>query len=361
LQKVTCILTSYNRPVGVVEAIASVQAQTYPNWELIIVDDNSDINTQLILRDIVRRDKRFKLIQTGVKDEDRSKTTRYATCINMAIPHIKGELVTYLTDDDIFYPQRFEKMVEVFRRNSFIHIVYGKQKVVILNNGVVTNEFIRHLAGITRSPGGRVDHNSFMHRRSCLNIVKGWDDNPTLWSYADAAFFQKLVKYWDFYPLNFITDEHRLHENGVQSLMNRGENPWGKGTDLRFALAFKLDKLADQIVESPPGETGWFDFKKEEETKIIAGGWARNPYTGTPGEEVILINQTKKILAYAKVTQQREDVAAHFQDRRMGLSGWSVTFEKSLLPPGNNSLIAYVFIRKEKKAFRLCGEFNVIN
>jgi glycosyltransferase involved in cell wall biosynthesis len=359
--KVTCILTSYNRPVGVAEAIASVQAQTYTNWELVIVDDNSNQITQSILKDIVRNDPRCKLIQSGVKDEDRFKTTRYATCINMAIPHIRGDLVTYLTDDDIFYPKRFEKMVEIFRRNSAIHVVYGRQKVVVLNNGVVISEFIRPSAGVTRSPGGRVDHNSFMHRRSCLNKVKRWDDNPSLWSHADAAFFQRLAQYWDFYPLDFITDEHRLHENGVQSLVTRGKNPWGKNTDLRFALSFESEKVAEQIIESTPGETGWLDFVKVEGTKIIAGGWARNPYTGKPGEEVIILNQTKEILAYTKVTQQREDVAAHFQDGRMAQSGWTVTFEKSLLPTGNNSLFACVLIKQAKKAIRLYGEFNVVN
>jgi spore maturation protein CgeD len=226
MQKVSCILTSYNRPRGVREAIASVQAQTYPNWELIIVDDHSNEETLSVLMEIVGQDRRCRLLQTGVKDEDRSKTTRYATCINMALKYITGDLVTYLTDDDIYYPQRFEKMLELFNSDPNIHVVYGRQKMVHIENGVAGHQGVRPLVGITRHPMGAVDHNSFMHRRYCLELVKGWDDNPSLWPHADLSFFQKLAEYWEFYPVDFITDEHRFHGKSVQAKFLRNETIW---------------------------------------------------------------------------------------------------------------------------------------
>lgn len=224
--KVTCILTSYNRPKGVREAIASVLSQTYPHWELIVVDDNSNLETQEAIKDLVKKEQRVKLIQSSVRNEERDQTTRYATCINLAIPHITGDLVTYLTDDDIYYPLRFEKMAERFEQDPNINIVYGKQRVVYVIEDLVLAEFIRPLIGVTRSPMSQVDHNSFMHRRSCLDIVKNWDDDPSLWGHGDAAFFEKLVKHWEFHPLDVITDEHRLHSKGVQIKLMRGEKPW---------------------------------------------------------------------------------------------------------------------------------------
>ncbi len=224
--KISCILTSYNRPHRVRHAIESVQQQTYPHWELFIVDDHSNVQTQKLLKDIVDKDPRITLIQTGVSPEDRPKTTRYATCINMALQKITGDLVTYLTDDDIYYPTRFEKMAEAFQNNPNIHVLYGKQKVVVYSGNRVIRTFIRPLVGITRYPMGRVDHNSFMHRKSCLDKVKGWDDHPANWKAGDAAFFRKLVRYWDFYPLNVLTDEHRIHDKGVQRKLSRGTKPW---------------------------------------------------------------------------------------------------------------------------------------
>lgn len=227
--KVSCILTSYNRPYKVQEAIASILTQSYSNWELIIVDDNSNEYTQKILKEMVKQDDRLILIQSGVRDHERAKTARYATCINMALPLIKGDLVTYLTDDDIYYPHRFEKMVEVFTQNTNIYVVYGKQKVVYFSRERRISAGIRPLVGVTRSPMNKVDHNSFMHRTLCLDVVKGWDDDPSLWIAADAEFFAKLVKYWDFHPIDVITDEHRVHDDGVQSMISNGRLPWERG------------------------------------------------------------------------------------------------------------------------------------
>lgn len=224
--KVSCILTSYNRPRGVQEAINSVKKQTYPHWELIIVDDNSNAKTKQMLQHLVASDERLKLIQSSVKDEDRYKTTRYATCINLAIPHLTGDVVTYLTDDDIYYPHRFKQMVKVFQKNPNIHIVYGKQKVVHIRNGLKVREFLRPSIGVTKHPMGKVDHNSFMHRRSCFNTIGGWDDNPQYWNHADAVFFRKLVQHWEFHPLHIVTDEHRIHPKGIQSKMRQNKKPW---------------------------------------------------------------------------------------------------------------------------------------
>ncbi|PAE26334.1 MULTISPECIES: glycosyltransferase family 2 protein [Bacillaceae] len=224
--KISCILTSYNRPQRVREAIASVQQQTYPNWELIIVDDNSNAQTKNVLKGIADKDHRITLIHTGVSPKDRPKTTRYATCINLALQRITGDLVTYLTDDDIYYPARFEKMAEVFQMNPHIYVLYGKQKVIVFSGNRVKRTFIRPLVGITREPMGKVDHNSFMHRRSCLKLVEGWDDHPAHWNAGDAAFFKRLVKHWDFYPLHVLTDEHRIHGKGVQRKLQRGNKPW---------------------------------------------------------------------------------------------------------------------------------------
>jgi glycosyltransferase involved in cell wall biosynthesis len=224
--KISCILTSYNRPKRVREAIASVQTQTYPYWELIIVDDNSNLQTKQVLSEIVNADPRLRLIQSGVQDEDRYKTTRYASCINMAIPFITGDLVTYLTDDDIYFPERFEKMADVFANNPAIHVLYGRQKMVYHHQGKTVLMGFRPLIGVTRSPMRRVDHNSIMHRMVCLDIVNNWDDDPALWIEADAYFFKKLVKYWDFHPLDFVTDEHRYHQKGIQARLLHGIKPW---------------------------------------------------------------------------------------------------------------------------------------
>lgn len=225
MMKVSCILTSYNRTNFLRQAIESVTTQTYPYWELFIVDDNSNQETVDIILEFVNKDSRIHLLQSHVKPEDRGKTTRYATCINMAIPKLTGNLVTYLTDDDYYFPQRFEKMVEVFESSPHIHVLYGKQHLSGLFGDVWIYFTIRELVGITREPQNKIDHNSIMHRRSCFIEVPYWNDEPDNWMNADAKFFQNLAKHWDFHPLDFVTDAHRFHDDSVQGKLNHGKKP----------------------------------------------------------------------------------------------------------------------------------------
>lgn len=224
--KVSCILNSFNSLHDILEAIKSVQAQTYPFWELIIVDDNFNDEMKQELKNIILNEPRCKLIQTCVKEEDRKTTPRFATCINLAIPHITGEFVTYMTDDDIFYPERFEKMIAVFKGNSNVNVVYGKQRVVTLINRKVIREFIRKTDGITQLPMKKIYHNSLMHRTSCFQTVKCWKDHPPLRMQTDIAFFEELSKYWEFHLVDYISDEHRIHENGIKPKLNRSNFPW---------------------------------------------------------------------------------------------------------------------------------------
>lgn len=230
--KVSCILTSYNRPIMVKESITSVLTQSYPYWELLIVDDHSNRDTQEVLRAYASDDPRIQIIQSGVGEQDRRKTARYATCINMAIPFITGDLVTYLTDDDIYYPERFERMVEVFETNEHIHIVYGKQCFAVMgDDGLIHKSGIRPLVGITREPAEKLDHNSIMHRASCFQLVPRWNDDPSIWAWADAVFFQQLAAHWDFHPVDYVTDEHRYHANSIQAKHNRQERVYSGITE----------------------------------------------------------------------------------------------------------------------------------
>lgn len=229
--KVSCILTSYNRPVFIQDSIASVLKQTYPHWELLIVDDNSNQQTQNLLSSYPLMDSRIRIIQSNVQEEDRPKTTRYATCINLAIPHLTGDLITYLTDDDIYLPERFEKMVELFEANPHIYVIYGNQRIMKVNNGIFEEVGIRGSVGITRQVWGVLDHNSIMHRTSCFSLVPRWDDNPSIWAWADAVFFRSLAAHWDFHPLNIVTDEHRQHNHSVQAKAVRGEIFYSEKTE----------------------------------------------------------------------------------------------------------------------------------
>ncbi|MBM7622077.1 spore maturation protein CgeD [Bacillus tianshenii] len=209
--KVSIILTSYNKPEYIKNSIESVLNQTYRNWELFIMDDNSDRKTVEIIK-LYLSDKRIKYHNSLIKNEDRYKTTRYATLINDALSKTSGKYITYLTDDNIYLPSRLEIMINLLESNDDIDIVYSNQKVIYVDEQrKIQKEYIRETQGVLTKAEGLVDHCSIMHSKKIAEKVynrfgKYWDDDFVHWNHGDAAFWKRLTLFNSFHPINIILD-----------------------------------------------------------------------------------------------------------------------------------------------------------
>jgi spore maturation protein CgeD len=209
--KVTIVLTSYNKQNTVGAVIDSVINQSYKNWELYIMDDNSNEETQNVIQNYLSHPQ-IHFYNSHIKNEDRYKTTRYATLINEAITRSKGEYISYLTDDNLYLPNRLKEMVQFLDEHQNIGVVYSKQAVKIVDKNLeVLSERIRPTKGVLRSPQNVVDHCSVMHRRDLLSKIYNkygsyWDDHPSNWHNADAAFWKRLTEFSLFYPINNVLD-----------------------------------------------------------------------------------------------------------------------------------------------------------
>lgn len=96
---VTVVVPTYNRLALVKQAIASVVAQTYNNWELIIVDDGSDDGSSEAI--IAMNDTRIKVVRM-------LHFGNIATLRNIGVKAGSGEWLAFLDSDDIWIPQRLE-------------------------------------------------------------------------------------------------------------------------------------------------------------------------------------------------------------------------------------------------------------
>ena len=220
--KVSIILTSYNNPF-VERAIKSVFNQTYKNWELILLDDNSNKKEVLKIYEKYINHPKVKFFNSKIKEEDRWKECPYARQINIGLKMATGKLISYMCDDVEYLPHRLEKMVKFLKKHPFVKVCYGRQYLKIIQNGKVVYERILKPDRILRDPTKKVDHNSIMHYKSCLKKVGLWITKPPietdfskreLFRMADAWFFRKLGKYYPFYPIKEILDIHYHTEQG---------------------------------------------------------------------------------------------------------------------------------------------------
>ncbi len=106
---VSVLMTSYNRDKYIADAINSVLASNYSNFELIIVDDGSKDNTVNIIRSFADKDSRVRFYQNEKNLGDYPNR-------NKAASHAKGKYLKYVDSDDYIYPWALELMVQMMEQ-----------------------------------------------------------------------------------------------------------------------------------------------------------------------------------------------------------------------------------------------------
>ncbi|WP_178983476.1 glycosyltransferase family 2 protein [Winogradskyella helgolandensis] len=113
---VSVLMTVYNREKYIAEAIESVLASTYQNWELIIVDDRSKDSSVEIAKRYESKDKRVRVYINEVNLGDYPNR-------NQAASYAKGKYLKYVDADDMIYPYGLEQLV--FNMEQFPEAGYG--------------------------------------------------------------------------------------------------------------------------------------------------------------------------------------------------------------------------------------------
>lgn len=117
---VTIVMPAYNAGEWIEEAIGSVMAQTYRDWELLVVDDGSEDDTCAITEKLALEDARIRLIRSG-----ENKGVAFAR--NHGLSLAKGEYVALLDSDDVWHPEKLERQLALARQTGadIVYCSYG--------------------------------------------------------------------------------------------------------------------------------------------------------------------------------------------------------------------------------------------
>lgn len=156
---VTVAIPAFNSESTLPLAIRSVFAQTYRNWELIILDDGSTDRTLETIQQV--SDPRVRVISDG---QNRGLAYR----LNQATEESSGSLLFRMDADDIMHPRRIEKQVEFLKSNPDIDIV-GTAAAIIDASNQITG--VRGYGPLPRTPleifrKGLLIHPSIAGRRA---------------------------------------------------------------------------------------------------------------------------------------------------------------------------------------------------
>lgn len=166
---VSVIMPAHNRRDVVAEAVASVLAQTYPNFELIVCDDGSVDGTPRVLAAF--GDARVTVLQ---HEQRKGAAAARNTCLRAA----RGQLIAYLDSDNLWHPRFLELMLEALERSPGNVAAYASYFDVHLNGAGearLKKAEIRPFYLEDQLEVPFVDLNSFVHRRE-LGEVFGYFD-----------------------------------------------------------------------------------------------------------------------------------------------------------------------------------------
>ena len=139
---VSIIMLSHNSAQYVEESVRSVMAQTYTNWELLFVDDNSKDNTITLMMDLKDEAKIRKEDYTFIDRIKVSQTvTERGVSVNRngALKEARGRWIAFLDVGDVWAPDKLEKQIKFMEENgyTFSYTKYGQMNNKSQNRGVV--------------------------------------------------------------------------------------------------------------------------------------------------------------------------------------------------------------------------------
>ena len=203
--KVSIIMPTYKCGRFITESVKSVQAQTYQNWELIIVDDCSNDNTISAVNELQQYDKRIHLYKNACNSG--AAITR-----NVALKAASGRWIAFLDSDDLWESNKLEKQIQFMVENEYFFTYH--EYVEIDENG---KELGVHVSG--KSHVNKFDMFACCWP-GCLSVMYdafkiGLIQINDIKKNNDTAMWLKVIRKADCYLLPECLGKYRRRANSI--------------------------------------------------------------------------------------------------------------------------------------------------
>lgn len=213
--KISIITASYNYAQYIEEAINSVLNQSYPDWELIIVDDGSSDNSVEIIKSYCEKDNRIKFFTHQNHENKGLKET-----LLLGISHATGDWIAFLESDDYWAPDNLLKKVESAKKHPEVKLIFNKVKFLTEAQRREQKIFEKTQKKLSqwkfpRNIFYKFDVDNMVLTFSCVmvesEILKKADFNATVEALMDWWLWIHLAYKNDFYYIDEELTNWRLH------------------------------------------------------------------------------------------------------------------------------------------------------
>lgn len=261
---VSVIMNCFNGDKYLAEAIDSVFAQTYKNWEIIFWDNMSTDQSAKIAKSYDRKLRYFK----------GEEFLPLGAARNKAIEQARGEYIAFLDCDDIWLPQKLERQIPIFNNDLKVGLVFSD--AIYFNQ---KGKFFR-LYDKKKPPEGYVFRQLLKNYFLCLPTViirkitlfglSEWFDSR--FNYIEEAdLFLRIAHDWKLAYVNEILAKYRMHKGSwtfshKHSFSNEGEILIGKLLNLYLNFSKEYNREL-KVMKSQIGYEKFSLYWKNREKK----------------------------------------------------------------------------------------------
>lgn len=165
---VSIISPAYNHERYIADCIRSVQAQTYPHWEMLIVNDGSTDNTSKVAESFASNDPRIKIFS-----RDNIGIMRLAETYNFALSKSAGKYISILECDDVWEEDKLALQVQALESDERRVVAWGRARSANADLTVITGESPSGTAAekpfYTNDPPGTFLN--LLYRENCITAL----------------------------------------------------------------------------------------------------------------------------------------------------------------------------------------------
>jgi glycosyltransferase involved in cell wall biosynthesis len=258
---VSIVVPFLNEERFIGEAVTSVFAQTYPAWELFLVDDGSTDKST----DYARRCAELYPDRVRYLDHTGHENRGLPASRNLALTRAKGDYVALLDADDVWLPYKLDEQVDIMKRHPSVALVSGRSRywnswtadpadlerdyelALGVPVDVVVNAPEMALLYYPLGKAPTPPPSDLLLSRSVLERIGGFEESfrAEYTMYEDQALLAKVHLEWPVYVADRLWDWYRMHPDSCISAVARS----GRHEEIRRYFFEWLDHyLADRGI-----------------------------------------------------------------------------------------------------------------
>jgi radical SAM superfamily enzyme YgiQ (UPF0313 family)/glycosyltransferase involved in cell wall biosynthesis len=248
---VSIIVPTFNRPHLIGNTIQSILNQTYPNLEIVIVNDCGSPVENIVYH--LNNKNNIVYVRHSVN-------AGLAAARNTGIRTARGDYIGYLDDDDIYYPQHVETLVDFIIKNK-VQIAYTDacRATQSLVNGIWETMERQVLYSMDFNNDTILIRNMFpvlciLHEKKCIDTVGGFDESFK--THEDWDLWLRMSRKYVFHHIKKITAEYIVRRGTSEQMTT---NPVSNFNETRKKI---YQKYADLIIDRP-------DIIKAQEVELM--------------------------------------------------------------------------------------------